>query len=54
MRNSSIAIAVSVVVAIYAATYYKDSSLDCRQSVVHNGEAKCAIYINKDLINDVK
>lgn len=53
MRNSALGLIVGFGFGFVVAVHVGEDT-ECRQSVVHNGEAKCAIYINKDLINDVK
>lgn len=53
MRNSALGLILGFAVGFGAAIHFKDET-ECQRSVVHNGQAKCAIYINKDLVNELR
>lgn len=52
--HSAIFTIIGVIVGAIIALHLADSNLVCHQSVVHNDNAVCAVYLNKDLISVVK
>lgn len=43
-------IIAAVFVGVLANNYWNNKNLTCAQAVLHNNVAKCAVYIDKDVM----
>lgn len=50
----AIALLVGLIAGVHIHTDSTHTGLTCKQAVTINGVAKCAVYLNNDLIHEVK